>query len=280
MSYATQKLDRFLDSIYIKHGPYDLLARFFLKAATLVAERGVYLEFSSFAKLIEVNAANVDSWRPITQSFHPDQGGVNDDCGLVILGRDAAGDVVATQAIRVFQWPTSSFKTEAEALRVFYADPQRDRQPGEACVVTAPNAEDITNVVALGGGVWYRPDFRRFRLGEIIPRIARAYAYALWDVDNIVATFSEANVTKGFHRRVGFRDLSRWVTLHNSPSYPGSVVRMTLGRQQPQDIIDDTFAFLMNFDAADPAHLSESVSVEQALAKRGDTARSRRALSH
>ncbi len=249
MSYQTQKIDSFLKRLNLKYGPSELMARFFLKAVHAAADRGVFLEFGTFAQLWEVNQKNANSWFPITTSFRENPGGVSDDTGFVFLGRNHLGDVVATQSARIFDWSDTNFKREAEELRFFYADPDRDKAPNESCIISAPNATEITGRVALGGGIWYRPDFRRLQLGEIISRMGRAYAFALWNYDSLIATITQQNVGKAFDKRIGFRDVSpKSIIMRHSPTFPEGDLYLALARMTPMQLIDDTFGFLADFD--------------------------------
>ena len=250
MALQYQAADQFIAQLDIRHGPVELLARFFFKAVNAAAERGVFLEFGTFADLLAVNQRNSDSWFPITTSFRDDPGGACDENGFVILGRDASGEVVATQAERLYDWRRTSMKREAEELRLFYSDPVRQKRASERCIVVAPEVADVTGLVAYSGGVWYRPDFRRRQLTEIIPRLGRAYAYGLWGFDSLAALITPQNVKKTFDRRAGYRKVTEAaVILRNSPSLPDGDLHMALALQTPNDLIDDTFAFLMDFDA-------------------------------
>lgn len=247
----TARIDDFIDQLTFKFGPDELLARFSFKIANAAAQRGVFLEFSTFSELLEVNKANADSWMPLTTSFQAQNGGADAENGLVLLGRNTSGEVVATQAVRLFDWTATNFKTEAESLRFFYADPERDKAPGEHCVVTAPNAAAVTGRVALGGGIWYRPDYRRLQLGEIIPRFARAYAYALWEYDCLIATVTQKNIGKTFGKKLGFQDVTpNSMVMHNSPTVPDGDLHLGLAIMKPMQLVDDVFMFLADFDLA------------------------------
>lgn len=243
----TPKRSRFLDQMDLKFGPRDLLMRYFIKTVEQVEARGVKLEFGTFAELAEINRQHRDSWRPLLSTFQPNVGGVTDDQGFVILGRDSSGVVVTTQALRIFEWDTTNLKDEAESLRLFYAEPARDRLPGEACVVSAPLATAITGRVAWSGGVWNRPDYRGRQLGELIPRMSRCYGLAAYNISSAAAFMSSENVAKKLHVRAGFSDLQAAVLLRHSQSYPSGDLVMSLARQRPHDIIDDAFRFLVDW---------------------------------
>jgi hypothetical protein len=167
----------------IKYGPAGLLGRFFLWADTAARDRGVTLFFASLKDLVEANRANSDSWRPLFPVFDEALGGVEPGTVFVLIGRDRRGEVVATQAARLYDWPETSLKDEADSLRMLYADPDAAFARGDRCEIITPVAEKITGRVVFSGGVWYRPDFRGKDLATILPRISRAYALTRWNSD-------------------------------------------------------------------------------------------------
>lgn len=82
---------------------------------------------------MEVNERNTDSWFPLTTSFVPGIGDVKNETGMVILGRNAQGDVVATQAGKLVDYSNTNFKQEAEALRFFYGSGYLDTTDAAEC---------------------------------------------------------------------------------------------------------------------------------------------------
>ena len=239
----------FPDCLQIRHGPRDLLRDFFAKADHAARQRGVYMSVGTVHELAEVNAVNRDSWMPLTTSFRA-VGGINDDNCLVFLGRDVGGRVVATQAARIFDWSQSNFKAEAESLRFFYANPERDQRENESCTVTADGAEQITGRVALGGGIWYHPEFRGRQLSGIITRMGRAYAYALWNYDVMIATITQNNLATKFDRRTGYRDvIPSSMVMRHSETKPDGDLLLALAKMTPAQLIDDVYGFMISFDA-------------------------------
>ena len=104
---------RFPAELQIVHGPVDLLGRFFLWADSEARDRGVTLSFAPLEELVAVNRANSDTWRPLVPLFDPAVGSINEQTGFAILGRNHAGEVVATQAARLYDWSTTCFRDEA-----------------------------------------------------------------------------------------------------------------------------------------------------------------------
>ena len=236
-----------LDQITIAREPAELLSQFFLKAVEAAANRGVTLEFATFEDLLAANQANSDTWRPITTSFRSDIGGASNSTGLVVFGRDHHGEIVATQATRLFDWHDTHFKDEAESLRFFYADPDRDKGAGEQCIVTAPDASEVTGAIVLSGAIWYRPDFRGAGLANIIPRFIRTCSYLQWDLDEFIAIVTSENVAKAFDKRTGLPAPTRSVILRNHPTIPDGDLETLLSRLTPAQLIDDLATFVADY---------------------------------
>jgi hypothetical protein len=188
----------------IKYGPVGLLGRFFLWADTAARDRGVTLSFGSLQDLSDANKANSDTWRPLVPVFDEALGGATPETAFVLIGRNENGEIVATQAARIYDWQNTSLKDEARSLRMFYADPDAAIARGDRCEITAPVAEKISGRVAFSGGIWYRRDFRGKDLGTILPRISRAYAFTRWHSDFTLGMMGDAIVAGGLAERAGY----------------------------------------------------------------------------
>ena len=112
--------------ISVQHGPAALLGRLFLLCEAQLRERGVSPAFAGMADLVAVNRANSDSWAPLWSGFNPAFSNLTPDNSFCILGCNREGDVVAAQAARFLDWPGTNYHTEAESLRLMYADPAPD----------------------------------------------------------------------------------------------------------------------------------------------------------
>lgn len=200
---------RLPSAVEIRHGPRGLLGRFFLWADQSARDRGVTLSFASLDDLFAVNRANSDTWRPLVSIFDPALGGVTGETAFVLLGRNAAGDVVAAQAGRLYRWPETNLQEEATSLRMFYADAAAAADRGDMCEITAPIAHAISGHVLFSGAGWYRPDFRGKGLSAILPRISRAYAYGRWATDWTIAMIGDALVKRGVADRYGYTNIEQ-----------------------------------------------------------------------
>jgi hypothetical protein len=163
-----------------------------------------------------------------------------------ILGRNAAGEVVATQAGRLFSWPDTSFYEEARSLRLFYDDPARQALPREVCDVTAMATKAVSGRVVFSGGGWYRPDYRKRWLAAILPRISRAYAYTRWHTDFTTTVMDKGVFDGGFGRRAGYTNADWVLDWRNTP-----LGDMYLGFlwMDPGQLLGDLREFLKSFDA-------------------------------
>lgn len=229
----------------ITHGPSDLFVDFFEAAVQASKARGVTLMQGTFRQLQAINRLNQETWFPLFPTYDPDIGGADDDNGICLFGRNGAGEVVATQAVRIFDCRDSTFADEAATLRMFYADPQRQRQPNESCSSTTP-ACNITGRIALCGAVWYRPDFRGRGLSAILPRLARAYAFVRWRSNVTAALMDEGVVRGGITNNNGYTHTARSLIWRNSPRGDRQFI---FAWMVTAEMLDDMAGFLSGFAA-------------------------------
>jgi hypothetical protein len=196
MPALAAKPGELISTITVQKGPVDVLGRFFLAADAGARARGVTLSFGSFEDLVATNELNRETWKPLHSLFDPRVHEFNTSNSYCILGRNASGEVVATQAARRIDLTGTTLYDEAINLRLNYDHPERDKLPGETCVVTAEKMKEITGVILLGGAVWYRKDYRGRELATILPRISRAYGYTLWE-QNYTTSMMVAGVARG-----------------------------------------------------------------------------------
>jgi hypothetical protein len=240
----------FIPNLVIKHGPAELLGRLVLAADTAARRRGVFLSFATLDELVAINAANSDTWRPLLPLFDPRRGGFGAHSAVCLLGRNDAGDVVLTQAARLFHWRGTSLLDHATSLQLLYREPDAWRSEGEAVEITAPSARLLSGRVAFTGAHWCRPDFRSRGLSAITPRIARALAIALWDVEFTCTFMAQDVFSRGVARRAGYFNVEWAVNMKNTPV--GTLVAALLWSDR-NGVIADLEEFLANFVDADVA---------------------------
>jgi hypothetical protein len=229
--------------ITLKHGPVGVLGRTILAAEQLALSKGVHLSFATGQELLAVNEANRATWLPLISVFDTRFNDLHERNAYIILGRDAAGDVVACQAGRLYEWEGTSFKEECESLRMFYRDPEAGKLPGEEWTVTALAARGTSGRVAFSGAAWYRRDLRGVGLVEWLPRLSRALAKGLWDTDVTVTVMAENNVKRGVFPRNGYRNGEWAVEAINGRM---GTLRYALLWSKSDEMIEDLEQFLGN----------------------------------
>lgn len=217
MSLKEKQHVSLLDEVTINHGPLGLLSEFFLVAERMAFARGVSLSFAPLTEIAEVNRKNRDSWLPIVPVYDPKCWGQDDRNSFGIVGRNEDGEIVATQALRIYDWPNSNFKQEAESLRLFYRNPDQHKGRDECCRVSAAATERIKGRVALSGGIWFRPDYRGRRLTSIMVRLGRAYALGRWNIDYLTAVMIDKVFERGLSKEVGHTNIDQWIEVFGSP---------------------------------------------------------------
>ena len=128
------------DNIRVQHGPVDVIRRILRLGEQEVLRRGISLSFATFDELLAVNEQNRDSWRPLVGVFDPRLNMLEPSSSYCIFGRNKLGEVVSTQAARLYDWRHTNFHDEATSLRFIYENPEQDKRPGEGVKVTGKEA--------------------------------------------------------------------------------------------------------------------------------------------
>lgn len=225
-----QKSRRLLDQITLNHGPREQLGHFFLAADKAARDRGVTLSLSTdFELLREVNKMNLKHWHGLAPSFDAAYGGIDSSCGYWIMGHNAAGEIVSTQAAHFYDMKSETVGDYLRSLRLFYPHPETQKRPGETCSVSSPNSDTISGRVVFSGSTWIHPDYRGRDLPKILPRISRALALTRWATDYTISLVSMALVEKGVAKAYGYQRIEpgvEWIGSAVSDRYLGALVWM------------------------------------------------------
>ena len=202
------------DALTINHEPpAGLLSTFVLEGDKSAGRMGLRLRLRyDFSELLYFNKQRIarGDWYRLPNMFHPEYSDLVPENSYWISGEDEEGEIVVTQAGRIYYWAESTFEEEARPM--FYAG----QEEGQPCIVTAADAKKISGVVFYGGSVWVRPDFRGRQLSQLLPRLGRAYAVARWPVDWGISLVAPVLVEKNVAAGYGYKHVSY------SVSYPGS----------------------------------------------------------
>jgi GNAT superfamily N-acetyltransferase len=180
---------RLPDALTIKHGPAALLARFIIESDKVLRAAGIHLRLrTDFDTLAEINEEQVraGTWYPLVDMFNPRLTDVSAENAFWLTGEDDKGEIVCTQAARIYYWPDTNFAEQAVAM--VYG-----RDEGQPCIITAEAAKTVTGIVQCNGATWIRPDYRRRGISALLPRICRAYAPSRWPIDWVIAIIKAAH---------------------------------------------------------------------------------------
>jgi hypothetical protein len=261
----------FTNRLNLTYGPLDLLGRYFFRAEQTLAALGLVLSFCQFDELVAVNHANADSWRPLLPSFDPTQSSLTEDSAFCLCVRNASGEIVATQAAKLFVWTDTNFFEEAASMRLFYRDPAKSRVAGETCNVTAELTRGIDGRVMFSGGAWFRPDLRGKGLGLLLPRIARYYAFSLWYTDFTTSIQAEAVAKSAFSKRVGHCHVDWALDLENMPVLRSGSVRAAAMWTDAAELMADLEIVLSEIDRTKIDRSVENVGGQHGDAIRATT---------
>src|SRR5216683_2710077 len=204
---------RLPDALTIKYGPAPLLSRFVLAADRAARRKGVLLRVRhDFDELVQLNKFYVarDLWYPILDAFNPRCVELTPENAYWISGENEDGEIVMTNACRVFDWTGTSLAEQACSL--WYG-----RDAGQRCEVTAEAAQQIRGVVAWGGAAWVRSDYRGRQLSYLTGRTHKAYACARWPIDWSFCYIGIENVKRGLAATWGHQHLSQSILYPDSP---------------------------------------------------------------
>ena len=226
---------RLPDALTIKHGPARLLSRFVLAADRAARRKGILLRVRhDFDELLRINKYYVsrDLWYPLVDAFNPNCMELTPENAFWLSGEDENGEVVLTNACRIYNWTDTNLAEQACTL--WYGS-----DVGQPCVVTAEAAASITGGVAWGGASWVRPDHRGKHLSYLVPRIMKAYACARWPIDWSICYIGIANVTRGLAATYGHKNLGYSIT------YPGSPLgEMVLAYTSADEFYDELTTYM------------------------------------
>lgn len=231
---------RLPDALTVKHGPARLLARFVLEGDKAARGMGLRLRLRhDFGELLYLNEREVahGNWFKLVNMYNPAYCDLSPENSYWISGENEDGDIVLTQAGRIYYWPETSLAEEARSM--FYAD----HDEGHFCNVTAPAAGRIGGVVFCAGSHWIRPDFRGRQLSHLLARLGRAYAMSRWPVDWAIALVAPVLVAKGVSAGYGYKHASHSIFY---PASPWGDLEVVLAYLSQGEAYEDIAEYLVN----------------------------------
>ena len=225
----------------MNHGPAQILGRYFLLAYQVGLENGIRLSVEPVEMLSEVQQANQQSWPAMFQGLDVRYANIDERNAFCVIGRNGAGEIVATQGCRLYDFSGTSFKDAAEDMSFWYADPKKYLAKGDRCAVHAWAGRQLTGRAVYSGATWVRPDCRGKHMVQILPRLIRAAGMAKWGPAAIFGIMAEPLVKGGLLRHNGFRNHEWSVELISSTV---GNHRFKFLWEKPDDLAEDLTEFL------------------------------------
>jgi len=253
---------RLPDALTIRHGPAALLSRFVLEADKVARTAGIHLrlrnDFEVLAALNEEQVAR-GNWYPLVNMFDPRRTDITPANGFWLSGENEQGEIVCTNAARIYYWPDTTL--EEQAVAMLYG-----RDEGQPCIITAEAAKTISGVVQCNGVTWVHPDCRGRGLSHVLPRVSRAYGLSRWPIDWVIAYVTMAHFQNGIALGYGVRHFS------SSVVYPETHFgELVLAYTTSDEVCDDLDAYLSSelsdLSGAKFAPRSESTFLAQEVTK-------------
>lgn len=194
----------------------DMVTRIRMLTNQAFELEGLYITEGSFEELLAANESNRETWRPLISTYDPRFNDLNAENSICLLARNDRDEIVATQAIRLFDWTGTNFAVETESMRLFYDDPKGSCLPGEHYRVSAIAARQLCGRIAFSGGSWYHPDYRGRGLLGYLSRSVRCMAATRWSHDYTVGIMAEAIALAGVTKTTGFPSMDWTVDMVNS----------------------------------------------------------------
>jgi hypothetical protein len=186
-----QRPKSFLDGLRLDHGPIADIGRFLLAAEAMVRSHGITLSFARTSELRELQENNAKSWPLLAPWMNAKFAALDDDNSYCLLGRNAAGQLVASQGGRIYRLGDRSLKTIVDDHSLIYGRPTLPQGNDPYVTLTAPIAAHLTGTIVYSGALWVAPEHRGNRLAALLPRISRAYALGKFGTETTFCVVSD-----------------------------------------------------------------------------------------
>lgn len=144
-----------------------------------------------------------------------------DAIGFVV--RDAAGEVAATYAVRLYRFGVTTLADHLSTLSLFYANPAEQMARGERLVIAGEAdryASTIEDSAVWVGAMWVRPDFRGkvSNMPTVLGVLGGTLVHARWGRQTTVSIVERGIVDHGVvkqrYRSQYVLDTVRWLRPH------------------------------------------------------------------
>ena len=156
--------------------------------------------------------------RPLTPNFDPDTSFLLDSDGFWMMGWDRSGQIVMTQAARLYDCQAMSVADLHQSLHAFYTMPARHAEQGETCRSQALAAHSIRGHVCYHGELWLAPAYRGLCLTDPLAKLLMVIVLFRWAPDYLFGMAQPGICTKGVAARYGYRNMQPGGMIWTVPS--------------------------------------------------------------
>ena len=178
-------------------------------AEKIVSELGITLETGSdFGFFCSIPGLQPDR-HAISPIFDPDESSVSAANAFWLIGRDTAGEIVLTQAIKLVQVGEAGFLNHMTQNLADYR-PKGDRLDiAKSQINLTDRAARLSGDLCYYGELWIKKSYRGSCLTAIMPRLMFAIAISKWSPNVVFGIMEPLAACKGLAAREGFMHLEQ-----------------------------------------------------------------------
>lgn len=185
------------------------IAEYIAGAERVVSELGITIEIGSdFEFFCSIPELQPDR-HPVSPIFDPEESSISDSNGFWLIGRNAMGEIVLTQAIKLIPVGEAGFLTHMSENLVDYR-PKGDRLDiSKSRIVLTDRAARLSGDLCYYGELWIKNTYRGSCLTAVMPRLMFAIAIAKWSPNVVFGVMEPLAACKGLAAREGFMHLEQ-----------------------------------------------------------------------
>jgi hypothetical protein len=140
----------------------------------------------------------------LTLNFDPTKSKIGPTNGFWMKGVDVAGNIVFTQAARMYDCSDSTLALLHQSLRAFYDDPIKHAEEDETFIYDTPATHFISGQACYHGELWLDPKYRTLRLPMSLSKLLISLVIHRWEPDYFFGMAQPGICTKGVGARYGY----------------------------------------------------------------------------
>jgi len=185
------------------------IAKYISGAESIVSELGITIEVGSdFDFFCSIPDLQPDR-HAVSPIFDPDESCISASNGFWLIGRNAAGEIVLTQAIKLIPVGEAGFLTHLTENLADYR-PKGDRLDiAKSQVQLTDRAARLSGDLCYYGELWISSSYRGSCLTAVMPRLMFAIAIAKWSPNVVFGVMEPLAACKGLAAREGFMHLEQ-----------------------------------------------------------------------